>query len=742
MHLRDNAGAELRLPLWPVLIAQLLVGLAVALAQDFLTAPDWLHSVILSTTLCVLAAAEWRIDLWKPMVARWIAVIAWAVWAYLAHTYFSHLGFLALLALSPLLALPLIGFSASLVTAVGESLALAVLLSLGCGRLTLPAVLIAVLMIWAGLGAEVAVYWPTQRMLLWYDDYFGRATCDLEQARGQHVALKESLANLEHANYQLAQASERIAALRSVAEDARKSKALFVARVSHELRTPLNMIVGLVELMVESPEIYTVDLPPQMERDLEVVLSNSRHLSSLVDDVLDLTRTEEGRMTLHKEWVNLADIAQEAAEAVQPLVHQKGLILDVCMPEALPEVYCDRTRIRQVLLNLVSNAARFTEQGGITVELRARHPYVVTVVRDTGPGISPEDAREIFQPFSQGTGDVWRDKGGSGLGLAISQQFVRLHEGRLWLESERGVGSSFFFELPISHRAAHGAVPGHQIRGDWVWREDRFESARTAMPIQTGRSHIVVWDEARGLLPVLSRYGDEVSLASAQSLAEACEMVGELAGGILMINATTLDNLSTYLRETEGRSLRAPVIFSSLPAYDAQAVLRGAAGYLIKPVSRNGLETVLQSIGKTVKRVLIVDDDPNVLDLLERMLGVCNAGLEIQAACNGEQALEVLRCDSIDVVFLDVVMPRMSGWQVLEEITADEAYGNPAVIMVSAQDPSDAHEMVTPLAVTSGHGLSVRRFLCCAAELAAILQKPERELHPMPPQIDAERAVS
>jgi CheY-like chemotaxis protein len=238
---------------------------------------------------------------------------------------------------------------------------------------------------------------------------------------------------------------------------------------------------------------------------------------------------------------------------------------------------------------------------------------------------------------------------------------------------------------------------------------------------------------------VLLRYTDEISLVPMPDLAEACEKAEGLPNGVLMINAMAAGDWLAHMRKAEALSPHTPVIVSSLPAYDVQATLAGASGYLTKPVSRNDLEAALHSVGSPVQRVLVVDDDPDVLGLLTRMLRVCDAKLEIEVASSGEEALKVLRCGTIDVMLLDVVMPGMNGWQVLEKVRDDRGCGNPAIFLVSAQDPLDAQEMVTPLAVTMGNGLSLKRFLCCAVELSTILLKPERELDPVPPRTGVER---
>ena len=188
--------------------------------------------------------------------------------------------------------------------------------------------------------------------------------------------------------------------LRREAEEARRSKEQFVANVSHELRTPLNMIIGFSEMAMYSPETYGPNIPQALLADLEIVLRNSRHLSSLIDDVLDLSQIDAGQMALMKELTTLGEIIAAVATAVRPLFNSKGLYLRTDIPRNLPPLHCDRIRIRQVLLNLLSNAGRFTEKGGVWVGARQEGNQIVVSVADSGPGIKADEAAKVFKTVS------------------------------------------------------------------------------------------------------------------------------------------------------------------------------------------------------------------------------------------------------------------------------------------------------------------------------------------------------
>jgi len=560
------------------------------------------------------------------------------------------------------------------------------------------------------------------------EEYFDRTQRFLEEARDRKAELDQALESLAHANRQLALTSERTAALRRIAEKAQKAKTTFVANVSHEFRTPLNMIIGLVDIMVEAPELYAVALSPRMREDLEVVHRNCEHLSNMITDVLDLTRVEAGRLALHRERVNLQKIIDLAVAVVRPLLEKKQLAVQITVPNDLPEVYCDRTRIRQVILNLVSNAARFTEEGEITIQVVRQDQHVLVSVTDTGPGISQDDAERIFEPFCQGTSELWRDKGGSGLGLSISRQFVRLHGGRMWLESQLGGGTSFFFTLPISLSIEHIAGSGHQIREDWVWRERAFRTGQVVSAEQLVKPRVIICDETGALYPEFARYSDEVEFVDARELMQATQELRQCPAHALILNTATPDDLWPLVETAGQEAPGTPIVGCSVPRMVGCAIDAGALGHLIKPVTCADLEEAIQAVGKPVRRVLVVDDDPDVLRLFRRMLQVCDSTLEVATACSGEQAIVELRRTLPDLMLLDIVMLDMDGWQVLEAMNRDERIGDVPTFFVSAQDPADQPLVSRFLLATMNGGLPLGKLLTCSLEMSALLLKPEEGL--------------
>ena len=225
-----------------------------------------------------------------------------------------------------------------------------------------------------------------------------------------------------------------------------KHKSQFLANMSHELRTPLNAIIGYTELILDN--IYG-EAPERMRQVIERVQTNGRHLLGLINDVLDLTKIEAGQLTLSLADYSLKEIVDGVIIALEPLAAEKRLAFMAELPAHLPTVYGDERRISQVLLNLVGNAIKFTDEGEIAIKASVANGSFTVAVRDSGPGISPSDQARIFDEFQQADNSSTRAKGGTGLGLSITKRIIEMHQGRIWVESALGKGSTFFFTLPV-----------------------------------------------------------------------------------------------------------------------------------------------------------------------------------------------------------------------------------------------------------------------------------------------------
>jgi len=706
-----------------------LVGLGVALVFVGDAHPSYRLKVPpFALLFCALAAVAWLLDSWKPWAGRWFTTVALVTIVHLGHNWLGVPGLLTLMVIPTALAAALISLPAATTIAVGETVLL-LLLSKSIATSDNPATIVtALIAIWVMLGVMIAVYHPVHQVAQWSWEYFRRTQGLLEEARDRKAELEQALDDLAHANLQLTRLNMLAQGLRQTAEDARMAKEQFVANVSHELRTPLNMIIGFSEMIVQSPETYGSEIPPALLADLTIIYRNAEHLADLIDDVLDLSQIEVGQMALTKEQVRFHDIIEAATIAVRPLFDSKGLYLETEVPKDLPPVFCDRTRIREVLLNLLSNAGRFTERGGVHLRAWQEGNDITVAIADTGRGIAAKDVSRIFEPFQQVDSSTRRRYGGSGLGLSISKQFIELHGGKIWVESEESIGTTFLFRLPLS--------PPMPMSNDFSrWLDPHWEYVERTRPSMVPKIEIrprfIVLETGDSLQRLLTRHLGEVEIVPVTSLEEALQELSDTPSQAFLINDTSM---SRALQRLESTTLPydIPVMVCSVPgAYESAGTL-GASDYLVKPVSRDALLAALDRLDLRGKTVLIVDDRPEALRLFRRMLASSGQGYRVLRARDGREAMDILRKQQPDAILLDLVMPNMDGFQLLEAKSQDPALSDVPVIVVSARDPAGQPIISNALAVTSRGGLSVHRLLTCIKTLSEILSTAYQSAGPIP----------
>ncbi len=545
---------------------------------------------------------------------------------------------------------------------------------------------------------------PQRTMLSWAWSGYEQARHHLERARDRQLELKQALEDLALANSQTIRLNEMLKAAREAVDEARRAKEEFVAKVSHELRTPLNMIIGFSDMILETPHVYSRRLPPALLADVAAIRRNSQHLASLVDDVLDLAEADMGRTHLVLEWAAIGDVISEAAEAVAVLFEQKGLDLAVDVPPDLPMIYCDRTRIRQVMLNVLSNAGRFTSQGGARIEAALDGGFVQVTVSDTGPGISRDSLSRLFEPFQQEDPSVRRQYGGSGLGLAISKRFVEMHGGRIWIDSDIGAGTRVTFTLPVQH-PSNDETPHRWFS---PYQEYTPRTRRSLAPEVTPRPRIVVWERGSTLTQLVERYIGGMEPLSAATSEEALEAVEKNAAVGLLINATTVDEAAKGADLVRNMPMDVPVMTCWVPERRTTISLRGAQDYLVKPIRRVDLLERVRSIRPKAQTILLVDDDPEARQLYARMLATAESAPTVLQATDGDAALTLLRERRPDLLLLDLVMPNLDGFMVLEAKEADATIRDIPAIIISAKDPHQEPIMSKALIVSRCQGLSAR----------------------------------
>lgn len=716
---------ELRFSPVVVSLTLTLLGFGAVLASDAMIDQDSRLRVLVLGMVCYAAVGLlWFLPRWRGDLAHWAAALTPALLIPFGVAWLQMPALLILSALPVVIAMGLVGFQrVAVIAAVGSaSIFVAGLASPWLDRSLIYFGLAA---IWGTFALLYGLYRLMLRLTDWSWRNYRQVLLLLEETRDRKAALEQVLEELVHANRQMDLLNERLAVARLAAEEAQKAKAAFVAKVSHEFRTPLNMIIGLTDLAVESPGIYGAPLPPALQEDLQIVHRNCTHLAGMVNDVLDLSQAESGRLALRRDWVDLGAEIATAAAVVQPLIDKKGLELRLQQPAALPDVYCDRTRIRQVILNLVSNAARYTEQGWIQVTAEAAAYSVTVSVEDTGPGIPAGEAARLFEPFYQGAVGAWHEHSGSGLGLTISRQFIEQHGGQIWLESELGRGSRFIFRLPIYPPDAPMTSAGRWLAEDFTWRD---RSARPPTPRQPYRRRLVVWDQGDDLLPALAEQSEDVEIVAAHSLEETLAALNECPAHGILVNAASpesvlpaVDHVRTVVDDT-------PVIGYCLPQRQDEAAAAGAMAYLTKPITRADLRGVLQAAGDPLHGVLIVDDDPDFRRLLGRMLRTLAPSLQVREAGDGESALQMMHERVPDLLFLDVNMPNLDGWQLLAAKEQDPMLSQLPAVIVSAQDPMDEPVQSGLLVAALGEGIAFSKLLPCSLALAELLLNPEPAL--------------
>lgn len=277
--------------------------------------------------------------------------------------------------------------------------------------------------------------------------------------RERKIQLHESQHELEKALARSQVLAENLEEARAAAEEAKNFRGQFLANMSHELRTPLNAVIGFSDTMLHYPEMYDdVPLPNEYHRDLAQIYASGTQLLHVINDILDLSKVDAGKLDVAYERVDLMPVVRAALSTATGLVGDKPVKLKYTMPDELPAVWGDVNRVRQVLLNLYSNAAKFTDEGTITLNVDVQPQEVIISVKDTGVGIAPEEQELIFEEFRQGKGGLKRKVTGSGLGLSISRHLIRLMKGKIWVESVEGEGSTFYFTLQRVEQAGNAEV--------------------------------------------------------------------------------------------------------------------------------------------------------------------------------------------------------------------------------------------------------------------------------------------
>jgi CheY-like chemotaxis protein len=546
--------------------------------------------------------------------------------------------------------------------------------------------------------------------------------------RDSHTLLEAQQAELEQTNRRLEEQAQALetqrdelsraqVALVDKADDltrANQYKSEFLANMSHELRTPLNSALILAKLLADNKD---GNLTPEQVKFAATIHSSGNDLLVLINDILDLSRIEAGRMDLQVEAVDVPRVIASLERAFQPVAAQQGLSLEVELaPGAPASITSDGLRVQQILRNLLSNALKFTTAGSVHLRVSAAPGHRVSFsVRDTGLGIAEEQQEIIFEAFRQANGTTSRTYGGTGLGLTISRELARRLGGEISVESAPGRGSTFTLTIPQ-------VVPGPAVEPSGVAEPaPRREPVRPAAPprarpvpreqlvspaveddresLPPGARSILVIEDDHAFARILRDLAHEQRFRAlvATSAAEGLRLAEEFVPSAVLLDIQLPDNSGLAVLEHLKRSAgtrHIPVHVVSALDNTQQALELGAIGYALKPVQR---EQIIEAIKKlehqleqTLRQVLVVEDVSVQRESIVHLLEAENVA--IVPVATGTEALQKLRQATFDCMVLDLTLPDMSGYDVLAKMAAGEAYSFPPVIVYTGRALSREEE--------------------------------------------------
>lgn len=517
---------------------------------------------------------------------------------------------------------------------------------------------------------------------------FNAMTIDLDQ---MYSGLEQKVSERTE---ELSETLKELAVRRDEALEASKTKSLFLANMSHELRTPLNAIIGYSEMLEEEAEDFGyTDIVP----DLLKIQKAGTHLLSLINDILDLSKIEAGKVDIYTEDFSFEGLLDEIATTIHPLIQEKGNQLVIESPKTVGIIHSDVTKMRQIVFNLLSNAAKFTEEGTITIEIETENvadkAWIEVSVRDTGIGMNPDQVASVFDEFTQADSSTTRKYGGTGLGLPISRHFAQMMGGDISVTSEAGVGSKFKVRLP-----AHVIPP--------TTSEDEEDAALTTTAIKqpdrrrttdtlrvVNAATVLVIDDDNTVHDLLTRLlsREGFNVISAYSGEEGLAMAREHKPNIITLDIMMprLDGWAVLSKLKGDQSVaHIPVVMLSMIDNQSLGFALGATDYLTKPVDRDKFVSVLRQYhlrngADSTNYLLVIEDDGNTRELFERTAE--KEGWHVDTAENGLIGLNRLAQRKPDLIILDLMMPEMDGFQFVSAMRQNTAWQNIPVIVVTAK---------------------------------------------------------
>ena len=464
------------------------------------------------------------------------------------------------------------------------------------------------------------------------------------------------------------------------AEKANQAKSQFLANMSHELRTPMNAIIGYSEMLIEEAEdVGQEDFVP----DLQKIHGAGKHLLDLINDILDLSKIEAGRMELYLENFNIKSLIGETVSTIRPVIEKNNNTLETNLADNLSLMHADLTKVRQSLFNLLSNASKFTKKGKITLDVSSHiiddREWIVFKVKDTGIGMNSEQMGKLFQAFTQADASTTRKYGGTGLGLAITKKFCEMMGGGIEVESELGKGSTFIIHLPIK------VVNPNQQK--LQKSTNVFASKREEL---NHKNTILIIDDDPTIHDLLKRFlgkkGFEVKTAT--SGAEGVRLAKTLQPEAITLDVMMpgMDGWSVLTSlKAHPETADIPVIMMTMVDDQNLGYALGAAEYLLKPIDSKKLETILDKFKPAVNSdsIMVVEDDPGVREMLCRQLRAKN--WRVVEAENGKEALLKLKNYQPGLILSDLMMPEMDGFELVHRLKQHEQLSSIPIIILTAK---------------------------------------------------------
>jgi signal transduction histidine kinase/DNA-binding response OmpR family regulator len=463
--------------------------------------------------------------------------------------------------------------------------------------------------------------------------------------------------------------------------EANQHKSEFLANMSHELRTPLNAIIGYSEMLEE--EAADLDQKTFIP-DLQKINGAGKHLLSLINNILDLSKIEAGKMDLYLENFEIIPMVKEVIATVKPLIEKNANTLKLHYADDLGQMRSDVTKLRQMLFNLLSNASKFTERGTIALQVGRERvnggEWISFSVSDTGIGMSPEQTSKLFQAFTQADTSTTRKYGGTGLGLAISRQFCHIMGGEITVSSTPGEGSTFTVRLPAIVT---------ESKADILPRSE--ETTSTTEQVSEGAPTVLVIDDDPTMQDLVQRFlsKEGLKMIAARSGEEGIRLAKEHHPAVITLDVLMpgMDGWAVLTQlKADPLLSEIPVIMLTIMDEKQMGYALGAADYLTKPIDWERLAAVLQryECARPPCPVLLVEDDPVMREMLQRRLE--KEGWKVIEAENGRVALERMAERRPDLILLDLMMPEMDGFQFLDEIHKREDWRPIPIIVVTAKE--------------------------------------------------------